>query len=55
LEQNKRPIRADDIITLPLPYAKAWRETVQYIYEGRADLLSESVKRNIIHLGGRAG
>lgn len=53
LLQTKRPIQGDEIIHLPLPFPSAWFETVRYVYTGDSEFLSESVKRNISHLGGK--
>jgi hypothetical protein len=51
--QATRPIREVERILLPLPYPHAWSETVRYVSTGDPNFLSESVKINILHLGGR--
>ena len=53
LVQTKRPIQYDETILLPVPYPSAWTETIRYIETNNAEYLSESVKVNILNLGGK--
>ncbi|KAG9255916.1 uncharacterized protein F5Z01DRAFT_672561 [Emericellopsis atlantica] len=53
LVQTKRPIQYDETILLPVPYPSAWTETIRYIETHNAEHLSESVKVNILNLGGK--
>ncbi|CAN8101146.1 unnamed protein product [Discula destructiva] len=45
-------IKAGDAIDLPMPHPEAWPQTLAYVYTGCGDL-TEAVRRNILHLGGR--
>ncbi|KAK4041577.1 hypothetical protein C8A01DRAFT_34418 [Parachaetomium inaequale] len=45
-------IHKGDIVDLPLPYPKAWAQTVAYVYTGQGEL-TEAIKQNIVYLGGK--
>lgn len=45
-------VRTGDIIDLPMPHPEAWTQTVAYVYTGSGEL-TEAMKQNILHLGGR--
>ncbi|CAG9955023.1 unnamed protein product [Clonostachys rosea f. rosea IK726] len=53
LTQEVRRIRPRDKIVVPMPYPRAWPETVRYLSSGQPDFLSEAVRCNISNLGGR--
>ncbi|KAF4451066.1 hypothetical protein F53441_5888 [Fusarium austroafricanum] len=38
-------------VELPLPYPRAWEDTVAHVYTGRVEL-TEPIKQNILYLGG---
>lgn len=38
---------------MPMPYPIAWPDTVDYVHTGDDRYLSETVKMNLVHLGGR--
>lgn len=46
-------VRSGSTIQLPMPHPKAWAETAAYVYTGQEQLLSEQVKANMRHLGGK--
>lgn len=45
-------IKSGDAIDLPMPHPEAWPQTLSYVYTGNGDL-TEAVRQNILHLGGR--
>lgn len=45
-------IKTGDAIDLPMPHPEAWPQTLAYVYTGSVEL-SEAVRQNILHLGGR--
>ena len=45
-------LREGDALDLPLPHPEAWTQTVAYVYTGQGGL-TEAVKQNILHLGGK--
>ncbi|CAM1504491.1 Fc.00g020820.m01.CDS01 [Cosmosporella sp. VM-42] len=45
-------VRHGDIIELPLPQPRAWKDTVAYVYTGRV-ALTEQIRQNILYLGGK--
>ncbi|VUC37731.1 unnamed protein product, partial [Clonostachys rosea] len=53
LTQQVRRVRPRDKIVVPMPYPRAWPETVRYLSSGQPDFLSEAVRCNISNLGGR--
>ncbi|CAG9989827.1 unnamed protein product [Clonostachys byssicola] len=53
LTQEIRRVRPRDKIVVPMPYPRAWPETVRYLSSGQPDFLSEAVRCNISNLGGR--
>ncbi|CAH0056554.1 unnamed protein product, partial [Clonostachys solani] len=53
LTQEVRRVRPRDKIVVPMPYPRAWPETVRYLSSGQPDFLSEAVRCNISNLGGR--
>lgn len=46
-------LRMGDSIDLPMPHPEAWCRTVAYVYTGEGEL-TEAMKQNILHLGGKA-
>ncbi|CAI6081864.1 unnamed protein product, partial [Clonostachys chloroleuca] len=53
LTQEIRRVRTRDKVVVPMPYPRAWPETVRYLSSGQPDFLSEAVRCNISNLGGR--
>ncbi|KAK7223641.1 hypothetical protein V2G26_011644 [Clonostachys chloroleuca] len=53
LTQEIRRVRPRDKVVVPMPYPRAWPETVRYLSSGQPDFLSEAVRCNISNLGGR--
>ncbi|OIW23952.1 hypothetical protein CONLIGDRAFT_674108 [Coniochaeta ligniaria NRRL 30616] len=45
-------VRKGDIIDLPMPHPEVWPQTVAHVYTGQVEL-TEPIKQNILHLGGR--
>lgn len=45
-------VKRGDVIYLPVPCAKAWPQTVRYVYTRRGEL-TEAMRQNILYLGGR--
>lgn len=43
-----------DTVVLPMPHPEVWRLTVAYVYTGQV-VLTESMKKNILYLGGKVG
>ncbi|KAL7926886.1 hypothetical protein ACQKWADRAFT_92216 [Trichoderma austrokoningii] len=46
-------VRRGDTIELAMPHPSAWPATAVYIYTGERELLTQSVKENIMYLGGK--
>ncbi|KAL8381337.1 hypothetical protein RB595_005547 [Gaeumannomyces hyphopodioides] len=46
-------LRDEDRIELPMPHPEAWPSTFAYVAESRGEL-TDAVKKNILHLGGKA-
>ncbi|RGP74803.1 hypothetical protein FLONG3_5914 [Fusarium longipes] len=44
-------VQSGDMVEVPLPYPRAWEDTVKYVYTGR-NALTEPIRQNIIYLGG---
>ncbi|TQV96239.1 hypothetical protein V2A60_003331 [Cordyceps javanica] len=40
-------------IELPMPHPTAWAETVAWVYTGEATLVTDQVRENVKHFGGR--
>ncbi|KAI0392334.1 hypothetical protein F5Y17DRAFT_459928 [Xylariaceae sp. FL0594] len=49
---NSDHVKRGDVIFLPVPHAKAWPQTVGYVYTRRGEL-TEPMRQNILYLGGR--
>lgn len=47
-----KKVPKDYIVDLPLPHPRAWQQTVAYTYTGQGEL-TDAIKQNILHLGGR--
>lgn len=45
-------LRDDDRIELPMPHPEAWPSTFAYVAESQGEL-TDAVKKNILHLGGK--
>ncbi|KAJ4422744.1 hypothetical protein N0V82_002641 [Gnomoniopsis sp. IMI 355080] len=45
-------IKTGDSIDLPMPHPEAWSQTLAHVYTGSGDL-TEAMRQNILHLGGR--
>lgn len=42
-----------DLIEIPLPFPRAWLETVAFVYTGNEEFATAQVKQNVLYLGGR--
>lgn len=45
-------VKTGDSIDLPMPHPAVWPQTLAYVYTGSGEL-SDAVKQNVLHLGGR--
>lgn len=49
---HSNQVQHGDRLELPLPHPEVWPQTVAHFYTGQGEL-TEAMKQNVLHLGGK--